>query len=55
MPDREEVWANAKHKTGGREKFLRKYAAFKILMFDEGLLDLSDESLRSMLFELIER
>ena len=55
MPDLEEVWAAAADRPGGKEKFLRKYASFKLLVLDEWLLDPPDEALRSMLFELIER
>lgn len=55
MPDLEESWAAAKDKPGGREKWLRKYAAFTLLVIDEWLLDQPDESLRSMLLELLER
>jgi DNA replication protein DnaC len=36
-------------------KFLRKYAAFTLLVIDEWLLDHPDESMRSMLLELLER
>lgn len=55
MPDLEEIWASAADRPGGKEKFLRKYASFKLLVLDEWLLDPPDEALRSMLFELIER
>mgnify|MGYP000928673983 FL=1 len=55
MPDLEEVWAAATDRPGGKEKFLRKYASFKLLVLDEWLLDPPGEALRSMLFELIER
>ncbi len=55
MPDLEESWAAAKDKPGGREKWLRKYAAFTLLVIDEWLLDQPEESLRSMLLELLER
>lgn len=55
MPDLEEAWTSANDKPGGKEKFLRKYASFKLLVLDEWLLDSPDNSLRSMLLELIER
>jgi DNA replication protein DnaC len=55
MPDLEEAWALAKDKPLGPTKFLRKYAAFTLLVIDEWLLDHPDESMRSMLLELLER
>ncbi|SMX79239.1 IstB-like ATP binding protein [Brevibacterium sp. Mu109] len=55
MPDLEEAWALAKDKPQGTTKFLRKYAAFTLLVIDEWLLDHPDESMRSMLLELLER
>ena len=55
MPDLEESWATAKDKPGGREKWLRKYAAFTLLVIDEWLLDQPDDEVRSMLLELLER
>jgi DNA replication protein DnaC len=39
MPDLEEAWAAGRDKPGGKEKFLRKYAAFTLLVIDEWLLD----------------
>ena len=35
MPDLEESWVAAKDKPAGREKWLRKYAAFTLLVIDE--------------------
>ena len=55
MPDLEESWAAAKDKPGGREKWLRKHAAFTVLVIDEWLLDEPDDDVKSMLLELIER
>ena len=55
MPDLEEAWAQALDKPQGTTKFLRKYAAFTLLVIDEWLLDHPDESMRSMLLELLER
>ena len=55
MPDLEEGWAAARDKPGGKEKWLRKYASFTLLVIDEWLLDPPDESVRSMLLELLER
>ncbi len=55
MPDLEETWAAARDKPAGREKWLRKYAAFTILVIDEWLLDEPDDNVRSMLLELLER
>lgn len=55
MPDLEEAWAMAKDKPSGTTKFLKKYAAFTLLVIDEWLLDHPDESMRSMLLELLER
>lgn len=55
MPDLEEAWALAKDKPHGQTKFLRKYAAFTLLVIDEWLLDHPDEGMRSMLLELLER
>jgi DNA replication protein DnaC len=55
MPDLEEAWALAKDKPQGQTKFLKKYAAFTLLVIDEWLLDHPDEGMRSMLLELLER
>lgn len=55
MPDLEETWAAARDKPGGKEKWLRKYAAFTLLVIDEWLLDLPSDDVRSMLLELLER
>lgn len=55
MPDLEESWAAARDKPGGREKWLRKYAAFTLLVIDEWLLDAPGDDLQSMLLELLER
>lgn len=55
MPDLAEAWALAKDKPLGATKFLKKYAAFTVLIVDEWLLDHPDEGMRSMLLELLER
>lgn len=55
MPDLEEAWLQASDKPGGREKFLRKYAAYQCLVLDEWLLTPPDDSVRGMLLELFER
>lgn len=55
MPDLEQHWITAGDKAGGKEKFLRKYASYNLLVLDEWLLDTPTESLRSMLLELLER
>ena len=55
MPDLEETWAAAKDKPAGREKWLRKYSTFTLLVIDEWLLDNPDDSVRGMLLELLER
>lgn len=55
MPDLEEAWLQAADKPGGKEKFLRKYAAYQLLTVDEWLLDPPTESVRGMLLELFER
>ena len=55
MPDLEEAWVAAQDATGGAGKFLRKYAAFTLLVIDEWLLDRPTESMRTMLLELMER
>ena len=55
MPDLEEAWAAARDRPGGKEKFLRKYAAFTLLVIDEWLLDEPGDDVRSMLLELLER
>jgi len=55
MPDLAEAWALAKDKPQGQTKFLKKYAAFTLLVIDEWLLDHPDEGMRSMLLELLER
>lgn len=54
MPDLEEAWALARDKPQGQTKFLRKYAAFTLLVVDEWLLDHPDEGMRRMLLELLE-
>jgi DNA replication protein DnaC len=55
MPDLEEAWVAAQDSPGGSGKFLRKYAAFTLLVVDEWLLDRPTESMRGMLLELMER
>jgi hypothetical protein len=55
MPDLEEAWVAAQDATGGAGKFLRKYAAFTLLVIDEWLLDRLTESMQTMLLELMER
>ena len=55
MPDLEESWAAARDRPAGREKWLRKYAAFTLLVIDEWLLDPPIDDVRSMLLELLER
>lgn len=55
MPDLEETWVATQDKPGGAGKFLRKYAAFTVLVIDEWLLDRPTESMRGMLPELMER
>ena len=55
MPDLEEAWATARDKPLGATKFLKKYAAFTVLVIDEWLLDHPEEAIRSMLLELLER
>ena len=55
MPDLEESWATARDRPAGKEKWLRKYAAFTLLVIDEWLLDSPDDSIRGMLLELLER
>lgn len=55
MPDLEETWAAARDRPAGKEKWLRKYAAFTLLVIDEWLLDPPDDTTRSMLLELLER
>lgn len=55
MPDLEEGWAAASDRPQGVTKFLKKYAAFTLLVIDEWLLDHPDDAMRSMLLELLER
>jgi DNA replication protein DnaC len=55
MPDLEENWLASVDKAGGKEKFLRKYSSYNLLVIDEWLLDPPTESLRGMLLELLER
>lgn len=55
MPDLEEAWTLAQDKPSGATKFLKKYAAFTVLVIDEWLLDTPSEGIRSMLLELMER
>nr|WP_209895655.1 ATP-binding protein [Brachybacterium fresconis] len=54
MPDLAEAWALARDKPQGKNKFLRKYAAFSLLVIDEWLLDHPDADMRYMLLELLE-
>ena len=55
MPDLEEVWIQAADKPQGQAKLLKKYASFPLLVVVEWLLDSPNESMRSMLLELLER
>lgn len=55
MPDLEEAWLQAVAKPGAKEKFLRKYAAYQLLVLDEWLLDEPGDQVRGMLLELLER
>lgn len=55
MPDLEEAWVQAADKPQGQAKLLKKYASFSLLVIDEWLLDSPNESMRSMLLELLER
>ena len=55
MPDLEEAWIQAADKPQGQVKLLKKYASFTLLVIDEWLLDPPNESMRSMLLELLER
>jgi len=55
MPDLEESWAAARDRPAGKEKWLRKYSSFTLLVIDEWLLDNPDDSVRGMLLELLER
>src|SRR5699024_1717499 len=55
MPDLEEAWVQAADKPQGQAKLLRKYAAYTLLVIDEWLLDPPNETMRSMLLELLER
>lgn len=51
MPGVEEAWALGKDKPLGDTKFLKKYAAFTLLVIDEWLLDHPGEGMRSMLLD----
>ncbi len=55
MPDLLEVWRMAADRPQGVPKFIKKYAAYTVLVLDEWLLERPDESTRSMLLELMER
>src|SRR5690625_1160024 len=55
MPDLEEAWIQAADKPQGQVKLLKKYASFTLLVIDEWLLDPPNETMRSMLLELLER
>lgn len=55
MPDLEEAWIQAADKPQGQAKFLKKYAAYTLLVIDEWLLDAPSQQMRSMLLELLER
>jgi len=46
MPDLAEAWALARDKPNGSSTFLKKYAAFTLLVLDEWLLDPPDEGMR---------
>jgi DNA replication protein DnaC len=54
MPDLEEAWASAQDRPQGTVKFLKKYAAFTVLVID-WLPDHPDEIIRRLLLELLER
>ncbi|AXE38839.1 ATP-binding protein [Acidipropionibacterium virtanenii] len=54
MPDLAEAWRVAGDRPGGTSKFIKKYAAFTVLVLDEWLLDPPDEPMRAMLLELME-
>ncbi|WP_300908421.1 ATP-binding protein, partial [Corynebacterium stationis] len=51
----EEAWASAQDRPQGTVKFLKKYAAFTVLVIDEWLPDHPDEIIRRLLLELLER
>ncbi|BCW35938.1 hypothetical protein StoSoilA2_19940 [Arthrobacter sp. StoSoilA2] len=55
MPELEEAWVLAKDKPLGVTRFLKKYAAFTLLVIVGWFLDHTDEGMRSMLLELLER
>jgi DNA replication protein DnaC len=55
MPDLAEAWRQAGDRPQGVSKFIKKYAAFTVLVLDEWLLDRPDEPMRAMLLELMER
>lgn len=55
MPDLAEAWALGRDKPQEQIHFLKKYAAFSLLVVDGWLLDHPDETMRSMLLELLER
>ncbi|WP_233193265.1 ATP-binding protein [Cryobacterium sp. Y29] len=55
MPDLKEAWVAAQDSHGGSGTFLRKYAAFTLLVIDEWLLGRPMESMLGMLLELMER
>ncbi|MFT3943650.1 MAG: ATP-binding protein [Ancrocorticia sp.] len=54
MPDLVQAWDLATDKPGGASKFIRKYAAYTVLVLDEWLLDKPGDSTRTMLLELME-
>lgn len=54
MPDLAEAWRQAGDRPQGASKFIKKYAAFTVLVLDEWLLDRPDEPMRAMLLELME-
>jgi DNA replication protein DnaC len=55
MPDLHEAWLTAADRPQGVTKFIRKYAAFNVLVLDEWLLEKPDDSMKGMLLELMER
>lgn len=55
MPDLAEAWRQAGDRPQGVSKFIKKYAAFTVLVLDEWLPGRPDEPMRAMLLELMER
>lgn len=53
-PDLKGLWRASREKADGEARFMRKYAAFQVLVLNERALDRPDEPYRTFLLELME-